>query len=142
MAHEEELLGIAAEMRDLATRFVRSNNGIYLRTEDQARFKAIAIEAKSILDDELGKGNDFSANIVHSLNSSSGFFGGPSYAAASETIQLIEGAVKQMGRISSRIANAPTAGIPPYVDLNRLNEIRVISNPQWSFVRLTRLCEE
>lgn len=142
MAHETELVDIVAEMRQIATRFVRSNNGMYLRTEDQARFKGIAVEAKAILDGELGKGNDFSVNIVHSLNSSSGFFGGPSSAAASETMQLIEAAVKQMSRVGSQSPKASKSHLPQYVELTRLDEIRAISNSQWSVIRLIRLCEE
>ncbi len=142
MAHEEELLSIAAEMRELNAKFVSSHSGKYLRADDQARFKAIAVEAKSILDGELGNRNDFSSNIVNSLNSSSGFFGGPSYAGTSEVVQLIESAVKQIGRLRSAKPLTETSNVPPYVARARLDEIRGISNSQWSFARLIRLCEE
>jgi hypothetical protein len=65
-------------------------SGLLLPTEHEARFKRLAIEAKSQIDEALGRANDFSLNLIHAINSGSGgFFGGPSYAAVSEAAESL-----------------------------------------------------
>ena len=56
----EDLTAIADEMATLLPQFVGGGNlfGLVLPTEYSATFKALAIEAKSILDEELGYTNE------------------------------------------------------------------------------------
>ena len=81
MTSESDLISIAQEMVKLEGRFVKSqSSGLFLHADDEAAFKRLAIEAKSIIDAELGYANDFSMNLIHSINlGSGGFFGGPSW---------------------------------------------------------------
>ena len=144
MAVEQELLSIAQSMKDLESRFVDSQQlGLYLRTEDAADFKRLAVEAKSILDAELGHANDFSINLIHSINvGSGGFLSGPSLASVEEARALVEGAVNHIRRqpISSNKTVVSTK--PRYVDTSRLAELRALTGRAWDVSRLVRLCEE
>ena len=82
MAAEQELLAIAKAIEDISGGFVKSRSlGLHLRSIDKAEFKRLTVESKSIMDAELGRANDFSMNLIHSINTGSGgFLGGPSLA--------------------------------------------------------------
>jgi hypothetical protein len=97
MSIEDEILTLAAEMEKLLLRFKKSSSdGLFLSTEDQSQFKRLALEAKAAIDTALGGLNDFSVNLLSSINAGSGgFFGGPSYSAVSEAAQILRGAVNQ-----------------------------------------------
>ena len=70
MSTEDYLLKIAHEIAALEDRFVSSHQlGLYLKTEDAADYKRLAVEAKSILDAELGLLNNFSTNLLFPMNS-------------------------------------------------------------------------
>lgn len=144
MAAEQELLSIAQSMRDLEGRFVASRQlGLHLRAEDEAEFKRLAVEAKSILDGELGGLNDFSMNLIHSINMGSGaFLGGPSLASVKEARALVEGAVNHMRRRPAPDNRRSVSTKPHYVDTSRLAELRALTGRAWDISRLIRLCEE
>jgi len=56
VAAEDHLVDIAQQIEALEKRFVESHTlGAYLRTEDAADYQRLAVEAKTILDAELGK---------------------------------------------------------------------------------------
>ena len=61
MAADLDLGKIAQSMKDLESRFVESRQlDLHLRAGDEAEFRRLAVEAKSILDGELERLNDFS----------------------------------------------------------------------------------
>ena len=101
----EELTTIADEMAALLPLFVNSSmSGLILPTEHSATFKALAIEAKSILDQELGLANDYSMNLLHAANSGAGgLFGGPSYASVEEASKIVRAV---SGRLNANGLNA------------------------------------
>lgn len=145
MSAEAELLAIADRMAVIQERFVQSSSEMFLKSEDQADFKGLAVEAKSIIDEALGHANDFSLNLIHAVNSGSGgFFGGPSYACVGEAVALVRAAVNHLRRqpLSRASALSPAALKPPYVDPSRLAAIRAASSPKWDFARLAQLCGE
>ena len=52
-------------------------SGLILPTEHSAKFKALATEAKTIIDQEFGRANDYSMNLLSAVRSGAGsFFGG------------------------------------------------------------------
>jgi hypothetical protein len=105
MSVEDDLTSIAEAISGLQGQFVRSSSEVFLKTEGQATFKRLVVEAKAILDTSLGKGNDFSINLLHAVNAGSGgFFGGPSYACVGEAAELLRGAINHMRR--QAIANS------------------------------------
>lgn len=54
MASESDLISIAQEMAKLEGRFAKSqSSGLFLQADDEAAFKRLAVEAKSILDAEV-----------------------------------------------------------------------------------------
>ncbi|WEO63543.1 hypothetical protein [Rhizobium rhizogenes] len=69
----EDLTAIADAMDALLPLFVDGGNmhGLILPTKHASSFKASAIEAKSILDEELGDPNDYSVNLILTVNSGS-----------------------------------------------------------------------
>lgn len=145
MSTEDELISIADEMTSIQGRFVHSSSEMFLKTEDEAEFKRLSIEAKVILDDCLGRANDFSMNLLSSVNSGSGgFFGGPSYACVGEAISIIRGAVNQIRRRpnSRNSTLSALAAKPPYVDPSRLAALQAISGKKYDPTRLSQFCGE
>lgn len=143
MAADSDLAKIAQSMKDLESRFVDSRQlGLHLRAEDEAEFKRLAVEAKSILDVELGRLNDFSTNLFHAINSGSGsFLGGPSLASVKSARAIVEGGINHIRR---QPGGNKTLGqkTPSYVDLSRLAELRAKTNSTFDLKRLVRLAEE
>lgn len=143
MAADSDLAKIAQSMKDLEPRFVDSRQlGLHLRAEDEAEFKRLAVEAKSILDVELGRLNDFSTNLFHAINSGSGgFLGGPSLASVKSARAIVEGGINHIRR---QPGGNKTLGQkkPSYVDPSRLSELRAKANSTFDLKRLVRLAEE
>jgi hypothetical protein len=100
----------------------------------------LAIEAKSIIDGELGHANDYSMNLIHAVNSGAGgFIGGPSYA--SEASEIVRAAVRGIQR--KRAKSLPsTPGAKRYVDHARIVALQSIGAGRWDFARLIELCRE
>lgn len=141
---EQELYDIAASMAALEPLFIRSQSmGMYLKSEDEAQFKRIAVEAKAIMDDELGPRNEFSGNLIHAINSKlGGFIGGPSLSAVQSARAVIEGAANHIKRRKEKARSVPAPVRPAYVDAMRLSEIRQLADSRYDISRLTRLLEE
>lgn len=140
----EDLQSIADQMAELLPLFVDGGrmSGLILPTKHAASFKAFAIEAKSILDQELGFANSYSANLFHAMNSGAGgFTGGPSYASVEEASAIIRAAVRGIQRQRAQ-PPASAAGTKPYVDPGRILALQRISNSAWDFARLVELCRE
>lgn len=144
MGSEGDLTALAEQIEELEGRFVHSSSsGYFLKAEDQAEFKRIVVEAKSILDAELGYANDFSMNLIHSINlGSGGFLGDPSIAAVKEARQVLVGSLNHLRRRHSFGALQKKPSAPPYIDTTRLAELRGITERKWDMARLVRLCEE
>jgi len=139
----DELTAIADEMSALLPLFVSSNiSGLILPTEHSSTFKALAVEAKSILDEELRHANQFSMSLLNVVNSgAASFTDGPSYASVEEASKIIHAAVRVIKRKRLRPPAAP-AITKPYVDPTRLAAIPAIVNERWDFTRLVELCRE
>ena len=146
MSIEDEILTLAAEMEKLLPRFKESSgDGLFLSTEDQSQFKRLALEAKAAIDIALGGLNDFSMNLLSSINAGSGgFFGGPSYSVVSGAAQILRGAVNQCRRrqVSGSSRSATTQSNPPYVDMSRITALRSLKATQWDYSRLIQMCVE
>lgn len=140
----EELTTIANDMTALLPLFKDggSMSGLILPTEHSATFKALAIEAKSIIDGELRPVNDFSLNLLNAVNSGAGgFFGGPSYASVEEASGIVRAAVRAIQRKRAAPPASPP-GAKPYVDPSRMMALQQIANGKWDFTRLVELCRE
>ena len=96
------------------------------------------MEAKSIIDDELGFANGFSLNLA----SKSRIRGtSPSYASVEEAVEVVRGAVREIRRKRVRPAASPP-GVKPYVDPDRINALQALQDGSWDFTRLVELCRE
>jgi hypothetical protein len=140
----EDLESIASQMAKLLPLFVNGGNmsGLILPTKHAASFKALAIEAKSILDQELGHANDYLINLLHAVNSGAGgFAGGPSYASVEEASEIVRSAIRGIERRRAR-PPASISSATPYVDPGRILSLRNIGNAKWDFSRLVELCRE
>lgn len=134
-----ELTATADDMADLLPLFVDSRmSGLVLPTEHAAKFKALALEAKSILDEELGYANDYSMHLIHAVNAA---WNGPSYASVEETSQIIRASVRAIERKRAK-QPALLPGAKPYVDPTRIAALQAISTAPWDFARLVELCRE
>ena len=101
-------------------------SGLILSTEHSATFKALAIEAKSIIDGELGRANDYSMNLIHAIHSDAGgFVSGPSYASVEEASEIVRAAVRSIRRNRAKpLPSSPSA--KPYVDHARIVALQSI----------------
>jgi hypothetical protein len=145
MSAASTLEDLAKSMEELLPLFVKSSGGLILPTKHQSKFKRLAVEAKAVVDGELGRTNDFSQNLWHAVNGGSDtFFGGPSYARVSEAAEVIRGAVNQIGRRPHAPSVQAPAMLftPAYVDLSRIRELETTSKSQWDVTRLVQLCRE
>jgi hypothetical protein len=139
-----ELSEYVEVMGSLSKRFIRSDNlGYYLKTEDHALFKQKMMEAIAVIDDLLGPGNQYYANIVHSANTNSGgFIGGISYAGVQDVRGIILAAQKQIDRKRNAPAKSPPQSNDFFVAEQRLSQLRRIRSTTFDLARLVRLCEE
>jgi hypothetical protein len=135
----EELKSIADQMNALLSEFRDggSISGLILPTEFAAMFRGLAIEAKSILDDELGRLNEYSLGLLDAVRSGTD---GPSFAAVEETEQVLRAAIRALGR--KRAAPPVAVAAKPYVDPARIAELHAIGGSKWDFTRLLELCRE
>lgn len=133
MAAEDHLVQIVGDMAALEQRCVSTPLGMRLQGEDAANHKRLAVEAKSILDSELGLLNNFSTKLLTS---------GISQASVLETRKVIEGAVNHMRRRPGLGQGQNAVTRPWFVSTVRLAELRSLPNTRWDFARLVRLCEE
>jgi len=141
----DELSKIAGDMAALLPLFVNggSISGLLLPTQHSARFKAMAIEAKALIDESLDRGNEYSMNLISSVNSGSGgFFGGPSYAAVEEASQIVSAASRAIARKASGNGSRITGTRSAFVDLSRIEALKALPAGQWDFTRLIELCRE
>lgn len=129
-------------MTDVLTLFEDGGtiSGLILPTEHAAKFKALAIEAKAIITDELGYTNDYSMNLIYAINSGAGFAGGPSYASVEEAVQIIQAAVRAIQR--KRAKPSMPVSNKSYVDPGRIFALQKIKSEKWDFSRLSELCRE
>lgn len=116
--------------------------GLILPTQHEATFKALAIEAKSILGERLGHANDFSMGLIHAVNSGSGgIIKGPSYASVQEASQIVHAAVREINRRQVQ-PSASSGASKSYVAPSRICELEGLPKGQWDFARLIQLCLE
>ena len=144
MSSDLDLTNIADSLRLLEAKFVKSPSlGMYLRSDDEAEFKRLVIEAKSMLEYELGPLNDFSRNLFLTLNQGSGgYLGGPSLSALKSSRAIIEGGVNQIRRKPIQELGKVKANDPTYVSPSRLAELRALKSAEWDVNRLVRILEE
>jgi hypothetical protein len=138
-----ELTKIADEMAGLLGFFVDSRmSGLILPSEHSSTFVALALEAKSMIEEQLGPANSYSLNLTHAVNSGAGGFAdGPSYASVDETSKVIRAAVRTIERKRVRPPALPP-GSTPYVDPARIIALQAIGKGPWDFTRLVELCRE
>jgi hypothetical protein len=134
----DDLTSIADQIHALLDKFERGNAlGLFLPTEHSASFRALAIEAKVILDGELGRLNDYSTGLLDAMRSRRD---GPSHALVEETEKVLRSAIRSQGR--KRVAAPIVVGAKHYVDPARVGELLAITGGRWDFTRLLELCRE
>jgi len=123
MTAERELREIADTIRGFANKIVGGSGSGYLPAPEEGDFKALIIEAKQILEGELGQFNDFSSRLgsigLTFRLSSPG-------TCINEAWGLIDGGIRQMQRRARPAAlGTPRASRPQYVDVSRIGELVV-----------------
>ena len=135
----EDLEAIADTLDALYPMVQGPEFGGCLQTEYAASLKASALEAKSILDDELGPLNDYSMKLGHF----GGLAGRPSAARMVETSRIIRAAIRSIRRKRTGRPPAPgPADIKPYVSPDRIAALQSLGKGKWDFARLIELCRE
>jgi hypothetical protein len=139
----EDLAKIADEMAELLPRFVDSKMfGLILSTEDASTFKVLVIDAKDLIEEELGVDNAYSLNLVHTVNSNiGGVTSGPSYKSVEEASKLVRAAVRSINRKRTPRPDLPSTDAS-YVAQERIFALQQCSQHRWDFARLVELCRE
>jgi hypothetical protein len=133
MAVEDELLAIADAMTVIVVKTRDFGLPVdYLGGDDNAKFKRLRLEAKTLLDDALGPVNNFSLNLPTSNSTN----------AVQECREIIEGAVAHLRRRPAISARSSPMSKTPFMAPSRLAELRAAKSAQWDLTRLIRLCEE
>ena len=144
--HEQDLQDIIGTLRGMTEQFQVPTAAAapHLSSANRATFKRLMLEAKSILDADLGRLNDFSMPLLSMTNLPSyGAFNPPSLEQLQEAIEVVEGAVNQLRRKRNRPITP--LGAPqklPYVAHSRIAELQALKNPKWDPRRLIRMLQE
>ena len=140
MAADQHLVEIAREFEALEAGLSYSA-GEFLNADDAANYQRLAVEAKSILDTELGLLNNFSSGLLMAANGVTG----PSGTRKTSVVQmrkLVEGAINHIRRRPGLAQAQIPQATKTFVSSSRLAEIRALPKTNWDFARLVRLCEE
>lgn len=144
--HNQELQRVIDTLGDIEGRFQNPPIAAapHLSSADRAAFKRLMLEAKSMLDIDLGPLNDFSLQLskMHSLPSY-GMLKPPSPEELKEAIEIIEGGLNQLRRKQNR----PSSQIgspqrPHYVAPTRISELQALKDPKFDPRRLIRMLQE
>ena len=143
MDYRTELLEYSREIKSFTKRFVGEDE-IFLKTEDQAKYKQKVLEVKDLFDEIWGSGNFYSNNLLSTVNNGyGGFFGGPSYASVEEVAALIIAAHKKHSReVENDRDKINIDKSKVFVDPNRIVELSEIKNDKYDLTRLIKLCKE
>lgn len=137
-AHDLEC--IANEIEELLARFVDGGNieGLILPTEHSASFTGRRLEAKSMLDEELGPLNDYSSHLMRI------YADDPSYVEVQTATEVIRAGARAVERKQKQnsAAVSETLSAKPYVDPSRIIALQGLSGAKWDFLRLLELCRE
>jgi hypothetical protein len=144
--HEAQIEHVLEELRSLQDRFNNSPDSSIpsLTGVDRASFKRLVIEAKSLIDADLGRTNDFGVPLIKMQNLSGfGSWVPPTPDDLLEAIALVEGGLNQVRRKKAQ-PGKPTGGstTPSYVDAQRILELQAIRTTAWDLRKLVRLLQE
>lgn len=138
MSAHAELDEIAKQLEGILSRFKDYN----IQDGDDATFRQIVVEAKSIIDQELGVTSPFAFALTKSVNDAvSTMYGRPSQAGVRDTLAAVRAAVNGVRR-KTAMPSVNGQSLAPYVDARRLADIRAVSTGKWDFLRLAQLCTE
>ena len=144
--HEQDLQGIVDALRDMTERFQDPTTAAapHLSSTDRAAFKRLMLEAKSMLDSDLGPLNNFSTPLAMMTNLPGyGAFNPPSLEQLQEAIGIVEGGLNHVRRKQNRPNLPPgVSRKPPYVDPSRIAELQNLVKPKWDPRRLIRMLQE
>lgn len=144
--HGEDLESIIEQLRPLLGRYEQPTTaaGPHLNSQDRATAKSLLREAKSILDADLGFGNEFSTALLEVINEPGfGFFNPPTLERLQEGIAAAEGGLRQLRRKLSRPSKPFGADSKPaYVAPSRITQLHGIPSTQWDTKRLVRMLQE
>lgn len=138
MPADAELAAIADELGAILSRF----KNYEIEDGDEATFRQIVVEAKSIIDQELGITSPFAFALARAANEAiSNMYGTPSQAGVRDSLAAVRAAVNGIRR-KTAAPNASGPATPPYVDARRLAEVRAAPKHKWDLSRLEQLCVE
>jgi hypothetical protein len=144
--HDKELQDVVDALSAMTTRFEQATTAAapHLSSGDRASFKRLVLEAKSMLDTDLGGLHSFSVPLLGMTTLPGyGVFNPPSLEQLQEAIGLVEGGLNQVRRKHTRPATAlGEPAKPPYVAPSRIAELQALKAPTWDPARLVRMLQE
>ena len=130
-----DLQGLIDQLKSMLDRFEEPTTAAapHLSVEDRATTRSLLREAKALLDESLGRLNEFSTALLEVLNEPAfGIYNPPTREKLLEGIAAIEAGLRQMRR--KQTTPATPFGIqqkPSYVAQERITELQSIPAPLW-----------
>ena len=141
-----DLQGMIDQLKSMLDRFEEPRTAVapHLSVEDRATTRSLLREAKALLDEGLGRLNEFSTALLEVLNEPAfGIYNPPTREKLLEGIAAVEAGLRQLRR--KQATPATPFGIqqkPSYVAQERIAELQSIPTPLWDTKRLLRMILE
>ena len=142
--NKEELQNYKSEIEKFADYFVNEDGDVYLPAEETARFKQNVLEVIDLLNDILGGNNHYTQEINRTIAALSiPCDGSPTIECAKQVAAIIGAAHKRCNRKNATDQNQKsTPHSISFIDVSRLEELKLIGKEKYDLLKLIRLCEE
>jgi hypothetical protein len=144
---QDDLQGIISQLKTMLDRFEEPTTAAapHLNAEDRASTRSLLREAKAMLDESLGRLNEFSTSLLEVINEPAfGIYNPPTREKLLEGIAAVEGGLRQLRR--KQTTPSTPAGVvapkPAYVDPGRIAELESLPATLWDTRRLVRMLQE
>ncbi|WP_273241506.1 hypothetical protein [Hyphomonas atlantica corrig.] len=143
----EELADLSERISALRSKFVKGDNltGMFLRTDDSAKFERLFVEASELLRENFGPDSGYYRSLETSYsNGTGGWLGGPSFACVTEISEILMGASERIARRKAPKATVDSSSKTEttYISPKRIDELKQLNSETIDFAKLIRLCEE
>jgi hypothetical protein len=141
-----DLQGIIDQLKAMLDRFEEPTTAAapHLNAEDRAITRSLLRESKTMLDESLGRLNEFSTSLLEVINEPAfGIYNPPTREKLLEGIAAIEGGLRQFRRKQASAATTfAVPAKPAYVAQSRIAELQSLPVGRWDTRRLVRMLQE
>lgn len=142
----QDLQGIIDQLKAMLGRFEEPTTAAapHLSAEDRAMARSLLRESKAMLDESLGRMNEFSTCLLEVINEPAlGIYNPPTREKLLEGIAAVEGGLRQFRRKQATPESAfGRSAKPSYVAPSRIVELQGLAGARWDTRRLVCMLQE